>query len=187
MGTQEVMTPSSERVIWSVGHSTLTPAQFLALLEPYGIQSVVDIRAYPGSRRYPWFGQEAMVAWLEAADLNYRHLAGLGGRRRLAHPDPNLAGGWINPAFQAYAAYMQEEAFWQALSELQDEARSAKTAMMCSEVLWWRCHRRLVADALSCLGFEVMHIGAGGPSRHRLSPFAQWDGRRLRYPATSVQ
>lgn len=180
------ITRCKEPVIWSVGHSTLTPEQFLALLTPFAIQQVVDIRAYPFSRRFPWFAQAAMAGWLEAAEVTYRHLPGLGGRRQLHHPDPSLVGGWQNPAFQAYAAYMQEEAFWQALAELLGQARLARTAMMCSEALWWRCHRRLVADALVCLGVEVIHLGAGGPSRHRLTSFGHWDGRRLRYPAPLV-
>jgi uncharacterized protein (DUF488 family) len=168
--------------VWSVGHSRLRADQLLGRLKAHGIATVIDVRAYPASRRFPWFAQAAMEAWLPAAGIRYRHLPELGGRRRMPAAEVDSVAGWQHPAFRAYALHMQTAEFWRGLAAAQAEAERNPTALMCSEALWWRCHRRLVADALVCQGWEVLHIATGSPIRHQLSPFARWDGRRLTYP-----
>lgn len=166
--------------VWTVGHSTRTLAQFLAVLEGHRIEAVADVRRFPASRRLPHFRAEPLAEALERSGIAYRWIAGLGGRRRIDPASPNLA--WRHPAFRAYADHLQSDAFAQGFFELLFMARGLRTAVMCSEALWWRCHRRLVADVLASLGMEVIHIADRKRCAvHRLAPPARLVRGRLTY------
>lgn len=166
--------------IFTIGHSTRTAQQFLELLEATGVRRVADIRRFPGSRRYPHFAKEQMQMWLPAAGIEYVHHAELGGRRKGQDDSPHIF--WQNESFRAYADYMDTPEFRSAIERLADEAREKPTAIMCSEAVPWRCHRRLVADALTLHGFEVQDIMDGGTRPHVLNPHARVvDGLRLVY------
>jgi uncharacterized protein (DUF488 family) len=170
-------------VIFSIGHSTRLLDEFLLLLHAHGIHSLVDIRSIPRSRRNPQYDQVALQQAIEADGLVYKHLPVLGGHRRAREDSTNT--GWLNPAFQGYADYMQTEAFEQGLYELLALNRVAgPLAMMCSEAVPWRCHRSMVADALVVWGTPVTHIlGPGRTRAHRLNPMARIEGTLVRYPA----
>ena len=142
--------------IWTIGHSTRSIEDFLTVLGAHRIETVVDVRRFPGSRRLPQFGSSALELALAGQGVGYRWIGALGGRRQPDPASPNDA--WRNAAFRAYADHMATEEFAIGLFELEMIASAAATAIMCAEVLWWRCHRRLVADALTSLGYEVRHI-----------------------------
>lgn len=162
------------KTIYTVGHSTRTEDELLALLEKPGVTLVVDVRAFPSSRRHPQFNRAALVDWLPRAGIEYLHLPGLGGRRSPAPGSPNA--GWRESAFQGYADHMHSEEFQVALAELEAAAGGAPTAIMCAEAVWWRCHRRLIADALVVRGWRVEHLGIGeGRAAHELPAFAVVD------------
>jgi uncharacterized protein (DUF488 family) len=142
---------------------------------------VADVRKYPGSRRQPWFRRETLARELAAHGLQYAHLPQLGGRRRPSPDSPN--GGWRVEGFRGYADHMAGAEFTAGLEMLQGLASERATAMMCAEGLWWRCHRRLVSDALAVRGWQVLHIDpAGTATAHDLTPFAVADAGRLTYP-----
>jgi uncharacterized protein (DUF488 family) len=166
--------------IWTVGHSTRSIDEFLAVLAAHDIELVADVRRFPGSRRLPQFAAPALEEALAARGLAYRWLPALGGRRR---PDPDSPNdGWRHPAFRAYADYVATEAFAEGLFALLMLAEGLRTAIMCAEILWWRCHRRLIADVLVSLGVPVVHVRdahVGEP--HRLTPPARIVGGRLTY------
>lgn len=148
--------------VWTIGHSTLPIEDFVRLLEACEIQALVDVRSFPGSRRYPHFNKENLRARLTAYGIAYIHLPELGGRRR-ARPDSiNMA--WRNESFRGYADYMETEGFEVGVSRLLEAAASRRTAIMCAEALWWRCHRSLISDYLKVKGIAVNHIVAGGKS-----------------------
>ncbi|MBX6419974.1 MAG: DUF488 domain-containing protein [Nevskia sp.] len=167
--------------VWTVGHSTRPLAELVALLKAHGIAQLADVRSIPRSRKNPQFNADTLPTALAAAGIDYLHCPALGGLRRPRKDSPN--DGWRNESFRGFADYMQTAAFASALEELLALARAKPTAMMCAEALPWRCHRSLIADALTVRGVDVLHIG--GSSRaapHRLTPFAQVDGLRLSYP-----
>ena len=169
--------------LWSVGHSTHGFRAFVDLLDTHQITLLADVRSVPKSRKHPHFHIDALNESLPAEGISYLHLAGLGGWRRPADGSPNA--GWRNRSFRGYADYALTDEFAEALAALRDLAAGQRTAMMCSEALWWRCHRRLVADRVVAAGGTVCHIGADGRSEpHALTPFAALgaDGR-LTYPA----
>jgi uncharacterized protein (DUF488 family) len=167
--------------IFTVGHSTLTLDRFVALLRTAGIEGIADVRRYPGSRRFPWFGAESLADTLPENGVSYLHLPELGGRRSRTPESPN--GGWENAAFQGYADWMGTPEFAAGLARLEAAARAAPTAVMCAEAQWWRCHRRLVADALVVRGWRVCHVASDGRmTAHELTPFAVVAGGRLTYP-----
>jgi uncharacterized protein (DUF488 family) len=142
--------------VWTIGHSTRTADELRAVLDAYHIELVADVRRYPGSRRLSQFGSEVLEHDLEAHGIAYRWIPALGGRRR---PDPDsLNIGWRHPAFRAYADHIATEEFADGLLELLLLAGGLRTAVMCAELLWWRCHRRIIADVLASLGFRVVHI-----------------------------
>ncbi|HEY6452817.1 MAG TPA: DUF488 domain-containing protein [Steroidobacteraceae bacterium] len=143
-------------MLWSIGHSTRTLEEFLGLLATYGIETVADVRSFPGSRRYPHFGRAELAAALAGRALEYQWLPALGGRRRARPDSPNT--GWRNASFRGYADYMASAEFACGLTQLMALAARARTVVMCSEALWWRCHRSLIADALTLRHYEVMHI-----------------------------
>jgi uncharacterized protein (DUF488 family) len=142
--------------VWTIGQSTRTADEFEQVLAAHGIRAVADVRRFPGSRRYPHFGRDALAATLPRAGVEYAWMPALGGRRRPRPDSRNLA--WRNLAFRGYADYMETAEFAAALDELLLLARRLPTAVMCAELLWWRCHRRLVADALVHRGLTVVHI-----------------------------
>lgn len=173
--------PSAVQSIWTIGHSTRTWEEFLGLLSTYRIEAIVDVRRFPGSRRYPWFAGEAMAVQLPAAGLHYHWLPQLGGRRRPVAGSPN--GAWRNAAFQGYADHLRSDEFAEGLGLALDIATARPTALMCAEAVWWRCHRRLISDLLVHRGMEVVHIlGPGQSQQHVLHPDAQPDGDLLIYP-----
>jgi uncharacterized protein (DUF488 family) len=157
----------------------------LKLLAAGGIKLLVDVRRFPGSRRHPQFGQQPLASSLAAAGIAYRHLETLGGRRSERPADsPNTA--WRVDSFNAYADYMRSAAFAAALEELEAAASEMPTAIMCSEALPQKCHRRLIADALVVRGWRVKHILS--PTRieeHPLTPFARVKGLEITYSAVS--
>ena len=141
----------------------------------------MDVRRYPASRRMPHFGRESLERSLPQLDIAYEHLVELGGRRSPHEHSPNT--GWRVGAFRGYADYMVTESFRQALARLEEIARAQPSAVMCAEALWWRCHRRLVADALVVRGWKVVHIGSDGATTiHSLTPFAVVEDSRITYP-----
>ncbi len=170
--------------VWTIGHSTRPLEEFLGLLEMHDIELIVDVRRFPGSRRLPHYGQAPLAAALESRGIAYCWLAALGGRRR---PDPASSNlGWRHPAFRAYADHVASEAFADGLSELLMLAHGLRTAMMCAEALWWRCHRRIIADVLVSLGVPVLHLhGPGEAEPHRLRAPARVVGGRLDYTPES--
>ena len=168
--------------IWTIGHSAHSLATFTALLRLNEIEMVCDVRSVPRSRRHPHFATEALAASLPKQKLGYVHMADLGGWRKVEPGSPN--GAWTNRSFQGYADYTLSAQFQAAVEELHELADARRTAIMCAEALWWRCHRRLIADRFAVGGWEVSHIGADGEvSRHELPDFAvpQPDGTVL-YP-----
>jgi uncharacterized protein (DUF488 family) len=157
--------------IYTIGHSTRSAEEFLELLQPAGVTLVADVRAFPSSRRHPQFNGPALAEYLRGAGIGYRHLPGLGGRRSPVPVSPN--GGWHETAFQGYADHMATPEFQRALADLEAPSRETPTAIMCAEAVWWRCHRRLIADALVVRGWEVEHLGVGDePAVHQLTGFA---------------
>jgi uncharacterized protein (DUF488 family) len=168
--------------VWTVGHSNRSAEAFLALLRAHAIEWVADVRRFRGSRRHPQFGEEALARTLAEAGIGYVGLEALGGRRRV--PPGALQMGWRNDSFRSYAAYTWTEEFASGLTQLQNLVEGQRTAMMCSEVLWWRCHRSLIADVLCFLGYEVLHIASAGPAAAHpyTSPARLLDGE-LAYPA----
>lgn len=169
--------------LWTIGHSTRSSDEFLALLQSQDIQRLVDIRRYPGSRRYPHFHAAALAKDLSLAGIGYEEKPTLGGRRTAQSDSPN--SGWKNASFRGYADYMQTEEFETALDELMSLGANERTAIMCAEAVPWRCHRSLVADALLVRGWDVAHIMSPSQVRpHRLTTFAQVQSGRLVYPAS---
>jgi uncharacterized protein (DUF488 family) len=171
--------------VWTVGHSTQPLGAFVALLVAHDIAQVADIRTVPRSRRHPQFDTGALARSLPERGVAYVHLPRLGGWRHANADSPNDA--WRNLSFRGYADYAMGEEFADGLAQLREIAAEQRTAMMCSEALWWRCHRRLVADRLLVAGDTVCHIRSDGRlSEHELTPFAtvQPDGV-ITYAATS--
>jgi uncharacterized protein (DUF488 family) len=169
--------------ILTVGHSTRSAAEFLALLQGHGVRRLVDVRRFPGSRRHPHFSRESLAPALADAGIAYLHALELGGRRTPAADSANDA--WRSASFRAYADHMASPAFNEWLLRLMEWAVDGDTVIMCAEAVPWRCHRQLIADALIARGVEVGHITA--PDRvaaHTLSPHARVapDGT-VTYPA----
>ena len=148
--------PEGEKLIYTIGHSTLGQEQFIALLQEHGIVQVADVRRFPASVRYPQFNQASLSATLPFFGMLYMHWPGLGGRRRPTAYSRHKE--WKNGSFRAYADYMDTAEFKIHYSGFCEFALEAKTAIMCSEALWWRCHRSLLADRLKEEKWKVMHI-----------------------------
>ncbi|MDL0441622.1 DUF488 domain-containing protein [Stutzerimonas frequens] len=142
--------------VWTIGHSTRSLEQLVELLRHHQIEAIADVRRFPGSRRLPQFGEAALREGLEAHGLHYQWIGELGGRRRPLKDSPNLA--WRNSSFRGYADHLRSDEFDRGLQHLLEMAAQRRTAMMCAEVLWWRCHRSLVSDVLKMRGIEVLHI-----------------------------
>ena len=171
---------SEVKTIWSIGHSTHSLEDVLAMLHSFEIELLADIRSYPGSRRVPQFNKEALSISLPKNNIRYVHFKDLGGRRK-ANPDSkNIA--WRNSAFRGYADYMETPGFQVAIKDLEAIARQYRTAYMCSEALWWRCHRSMVSDYLKVQGWHVIHItGIGKCEEHSLTSPAKVIHGKLQY------
>ena len=165
----------------TIGHSTRSLDELVELLRHHRVELLIDVRSLPASRRMPHFARSALERSLPEQGIQYRHMPELGGLRKPKPDSTNL--GWRNVSFRGYADYMQTDEFRDALTELERLAATKRVAIMCAEAVPWRCHRSLIADALSVDGFEVRHItGMQDPVPHRLTPFAQVDGGRITYP-----
>jgi uncharacterized protein (DUF488 family) len=142
--------------VWTVGHSTRSLPEFLAILAAYGVEAVADVRRFPGSRRQPQYNKPVLATALHTAGIDYISIPALGGRRQPASKAPRSA--WRHRAFQGYAEHLDSDEFAAGLFELLMLAWGLRTAVMCAEILWWRCHRRMIADVLVSLGIRVVHI-----------------------------
>jgi uncharacterized protein (DUF488 family) len=168
--------------LFTIGHSTHSVEEFIALLRAHGVARIVDVRSIPKSRHCPQFNIETMPAWLEQAGIGYVHLKALGGRRYSRKGSLNT--GWRNTSFRGYADYMGTAEFAQGLEELIALASEGSTAVMCAEAVPWRCHRRLIADAMTVRGWDVREIVSAAPAkRHELTPFLKVVEGRLTYPS----
>lgn len=170
------MTP----ILWTVGHSTRTFGAFADLIAVHGVEVVADVRRYPGSRRWPHFGAVALAEALATRGIGYESFPELGGRRTPRPDSPNTA--WRSTQFQGYADYMETEEFSEALTRLANLGCGYRTAIMCSEAVWWRCHRALIADALRWSGYQVRHIlSTKTPAAHPYTSAARLRGGLLVY------
>ena len=159
--------------VFTIGHSNLSFEQFLPLLKEFGICLVADIRRYPSSRKFPHFNRQVLCKLLAAENIEYLWLEALGGRRQSGKNDKSLNIGLKSPGFRNYADHMATDEFSMAVRELLSAAARARTAVMCAEKFYWKCHRRLLADYLIAQGVEVVHIvGPGKASNHKLTPGA---------------
>ena len=144
------------RTVWTIGHSTRGLDEFLGLLRENRIAALADVRRFPGSRKHPQFGKDALRASLSEIDIEYLHLPELGGRRAPHADSVNTA--WRNPSFRGYADYMESPEFRSGIQKVKDLAERVPTVVMCAEAVWWKCHRALIADWLKVRGVEVLHI-----------------------------
>lgn len=144
-----------DKTIYTIGHSTRSIEEFIHILQSFHIQLLVDIRRFPGSRKFPHFNKEFLKESLQHAGINYVHLESLGGRRKI---NAVSSSAWKNPSFASYADYMETYDFKKGIEDLEELAGEQITAYMCSEAVWWRCHRALVSDYLKTRGWVVKHI-----------------------------
>lgn len=168
------------KTIWTIGHSTRTLEELVEMLHSFQIEMVVDIRSYPGSRRYPQFNKESLEISLPENNIHYIHLKKLGGRRKVRPDSKNTA--WRHIAFRGYADYMETDDFKEGIQELENIAIKQRTAYMCSEAVWWRCHRSMVSDYLKVHGWKVLHImGIGKEGEHPYTAPARTINGELNY------
>ena len=142
--------------VFTVGHSTRSAEEFVKILKAHGVEVLVDVRTFPGSRRYPQFNRAALSESLAQVAIEYRHEPRLGGRKAPRADSHNTA--WRNPQFRGYADHMETEVFRKGVEDLLEVAREGRVAVMCAEAVWWRCHRGLLADYLKATGHTVLHI-----------------------------
>lgn len=157
------------KTIWSIGHSTHTFDEFIEMLKFFQLEVVADIRSFPGSRRFPQFNKESLEITLPQNNLEYIHIKDLGGRRKVNPNSKNTS--WRHLAFRGYADFMETEAFKEGIRKLEKIASEKRTAYMCSEAVWWRCHRSMVSDYLKVSGWKAMHIMAVGKAEEH--PYTQ--------------
>jgi uncharacterized protein (DUF488 family) len=169
--------------IWTVGHSTRTIDEFISLLNENQIKLLADVRAWPGSTRFPQFNKDAVAESLSAHRIGYEHFPELGGKRKSKPDSRNTA--WRNASFRGYADYMETEQFQKGIERLLEVAsENGATAIMCAEAVWWRCHRSLIADYLKTRGVEVLHIlGANKVEPHPYTSAARIVNGELSYEA----
>ena len=167
--------------VMTIGHSTRTWKDFLALLRAHGVKRVIDVRSVPRSRHNPQFNREILSKKLRAARIGYVHLRKLGGLRHARRDSPNM--GWQNASFRGFADYMQTSEFQAGLDRLMKLAGQKRSAIMCAEAVPWRCHRSLIADALTVRGIQVDDIMSVKRSQvHSLTPFACVQSHCVTYP-----
>ena len=167
--------------VWTIGHSTRPIEELLRLLAEHRIEALADVRRFPASRKHPQYNAAPLREALQRAGIGYLPLTELGGRRPARRDSQNVA--WRNASFRGYADYMETPAFAAALEKLMGEARERRTAIMCAEAPWWRCHRALISDALMIRGFPVCHImkAGGGCESHPYTSAATIAGGKLSY------
>lgn len=172
--------------LFTVGHGTSSADELVALLRGAGVELLMDVRRFPGSRKHPEMGRDALQQWLPDAGIDYRWEEDLGGRRRLPAGQAGLDPWWTVEAFRAYAAYTRTPEFSAAFARLLAAAEERTTAVMCSESVWWRCHRRLISDvAVLAYGVDVTHLLPGGKaSAHRVAEGARLEDGKLYWDAT---
>lgn len=168
--------------IYTIGHSTRKIEYFIAMLKSHGIKMMVDVRTIPKSRSYPQYNEDELKETLKKEKIHYRHLSKLGGLRHTTKNSINI--GWHNLSFRGFADYMQTEDFWKGIEKLEKIGEKYKTAIMCAEAVPWRCHRSLIADALTTRKWHIYHITSKITAKpHELTPFLQVDRRgNLSYP-----
>ncbi len=154
------MKEPATHTIYTIGHSTRSIVEFLEMLHSFDIKTLVDIRSMPGSRKFPQFDQDNLKIALENAGIHYIYMSSLGGRRKAKKDSKNTR--WNNPSFKGYADYMETEEFKIAIDDLKQIATAQKTTIMCSEAVWWRCHRSMVSDFLKAKNWTIWHIMAIG-------------------------
>lgn len=170
--------------IWTIGHGARPVEELVATLKAAGIVRLVDVRTAPGSKKHPQFGQAALAETLEGHGIAYVWRKDLGGWRKPTPHSRHLA--LESAAFRGYADHMESEEFERAFRWLIETSVSPHTAFMCAESLWWRCHRRMIADALMAQGVDVVHLMPGGKTQpHELHPAARLDGDRIVYDVTA--
>ena len=171
--------------IWTIGHSTRGAEEFVEILRKHQLEALVDVRSFPGSRRYPHFNKGQLSETLPEAGIEYLHLPELGGRRKPGAGSKNVA--WRNEGFRGYADYMETPDFRKGIETLLGLGRSKRAAIMCAEALWWRCHRSLIADYLKARGVGVIHILAVGKAElHPYTSAARIIDGRLSYEGLLV-
>ena len=172
--------------IWTIGHSTRAIDEFISLLEENEIKLLVDVRAWPASKRYPQFNKEALAESLNAHGIHYEHFPELGGKRKAKPNSRNTA--WRNASFRGYADYMETDQFQKGIERLLDvAAETGATAIMCAEAVWWRCHRSLIADYLKARGVEVLNVlGANKVEPHPYTSAARIVDGELSYRPESL-
>lgn len=174
-----------EPLICTIGHSTHPFDEFVGLLKTNEVTHVLDVRTVPRSRQNPQFNKEVLPGFLQTAGIKYTHLPGLGGLRH-AHKD-SINGGWRNASFRGYADYMQTPEFAVNVGEVMELAAHERCALMCAEAVPWRCHRSLIADALTLRGARVEDIiNTRGRRLHLITPWARTDGLKISYPPEAI-
>ena len=177
---------SQPLVVLTTGHSTRSIEDFIALLKEHEVKRLVDVRTIPKSAHNPQFAREALSPALHSARIHYRHMPGLGGFR---HPKrDSVNAGWRNSSFRGYADYMQTPEFGKNLETLIELAREERTVIMCAEAVPWRCHRSLIADALTVRGIEARELASGEKTKlHELTSFAHVEGTEITYPSERAE
>lgn len=175
------MNKAAKHIIYTIGHSTHSLEDFLGMLQSFDIKVLADIRRFPGSRRFPQFDKENLQVSLPKNGIRYAHLPDLGGRRKSRKDTRNTR--WRNDSFRGYADYMETAAFEKAIAELEHIASKQPTAYMCSEAVWWQCHRSMVSDYLKAKGWTALHITAKGKAQEHqyTEPARIVDGRLCYY------
>ncbi|MCL5733799.1 MAG: DUF488 domain-containing protein [Patescibacteria group bacterium] len=175
---------SNNRIIYTIGHSTRTMKEFLNMLINYGVKELVDVRTIPRSRHNPQFNEAMLRYRLKKAAITYKRIKELGGLRHSLKNSVNI--GWKNKSFRGYADYMQTAGFESGLKKLKKIAGKKITAIMCAEALPWRCHRSLIADALTKNKWEIFHImSPKNFYKHKITSFARTKKGKIIYPAIS--
>jgi len=173
------------QTVLTIGHSTRELSDFIHLLQVHGVTKIADVRTVPRSRHNPQFNKETLPDALKAAGIGYVHLPELGGLRQARADSPNMA--WRNASFRGFADYMQTDEFANNMEWFDELAKEEHIALMCAEAVPWRCHRSLIADALTVRGFRVEHIiSTTHRLPHTLTPWAKVEGLRITYPAETL-
>jgi uncharacterized protein (DUF488 family) len=177
------MAKAANITIWTIGHSTRELDEFIELLKENKIEVLADVRSFPGSRKFPHFNAEALSVSLPAAGIEYIPFKQLGGRRKVRKDSPHTV--WRHEAFRGYADYMDTDDFKKGIDDLLKLAAKKRTAIMCSEAVWWRCHRSMISDYLKSIGATVIHImGSGKTDEHPYTSAAKLkDGKLVYGPA----
>lgn len=171
---------SLQKEILTIGHSTRSIQEFIDLLKQYQVKEVVDVRSFPGSRKFPWFNKENLPNELSDSSISYCHLPLLGGRRKGNKGSHNTR--WHNASFRNYADYMETDDFKKGIQMLTEIAMEHRVAYMCSEAVWWRCHRSMISDYLKLNGWTVFHIlSQTNLQEHPYTSPARIEGNKLYY------